>query len=189
VEAPEIHILNRIRWQFFWTGTFANPMPGPHRRRNMLFAFLRTVAALQKVHFKRMLWVARDELGEVGGRPHYHALLGGFDPRRYNLTSCFAVLDCWRKIGGGHTTCTLFDRRLSAVDYLTKPARAIDPGNAKELRARGIRIGGDRYESAKFGSLAAELTIARSVLSTVKALRDAERKMPPKHGGTAIQHA
>jgi len=187
VEAPEIHILNRIPWQLFWTGTFANPLPSAHRRRNMLFAFLRKVAALQRVHFKRMLWTVRDELGELTGRPHFHALLGGFDPQRYNLTTCFAVIDCWLKIGGGKTHCTLFDSRLNAVDYLTKPALAHDPTNQNELRLRGIRIGGDRYESAKFGSLAAELTIARSVLNTVKSKRDAERKNPPPKGGTAIQ--
>jgi hypothetical protein len=149
VGKPDLGVLGRIRWQWFVTLTFKREVTHG-RQDSMVFAFLREAARKFGVHFHRLLWVRRRERGETFGREHLHLLIGGVSPMKVTRWSCFALKDLWEGLGGGIARVTLFDARLNAGDYLTKPGRFVD-------------VGGQVYEVSKFDDRTAELMFAHSV--------------------------
>ena len=154
MEIPEIHVLNRIRWQFFGTLTFKSVRISDRRRHHMWFAFLRQAARrLEAGDFHRLLWVLRAELGARTGRFHFHFLLAGLPARAACPASCFFLMDLWEKLRGGMARVEVFDPRLNAGAYITKDLAP--PGNAS--LARGF------HESGKFSWGDCQLTIANSV--------------------------
>ena len=67
-----------------------------------------------------------------------------------SIRTCFALKNQWEALKGGLARVSLFEPRLDAGSYLTKPpAGPADPG--------------DSYGSAKFGSSACSLMIAQAV--------------------------
>lgn len=158
MDLPEIHVLNRIRWQFFGTLNFKSERMSQRRRHHLWFAFLRQSARFHKVPFGKLLWVLREEEGESFGRVHFHFLLAGLERRDANPSNCFRLMARWEQLGGGMARVSRFDPRLNAGSYLLKNLGDFDDSS----------LGGGAYESAKFGSDACRLTIAHSVWKTAK---------------------
>ncbi len=157
MELPEIHVLNRIRWQFFGTLTFKSMRISERKRHHMWYAFLRQSARHFHMPFERLLWVLRNEEGEITGRLHFHFLLAGLDRRYQNPSTCFWLMDQWEQLKGGMARVTVFDPRLNAGAYILK-----------DLTLDDASLGGGFYESAKFGGGECQLTIAHSVWKTAK---------------------
>lgn len=153
MEIPEIHVLNRIRWQFFGTLTFKSERLSQRKRMGMWFALLRQVSRQFKVPYKHLLWVLRQEDGEKFGRTHFHYLLAGLDRRCEIPTTCFWLMNRWERLKGGMSRVTVFDPRLSAGSYILK-----DLGGFNDST-----LGGGFYESAKLSSQDCQLTIADAV--------------------------
>lgn len=125
-------------WQLFVTLTFDSKdkagnfkrVPEFAGRRKMLFAYLREAckgikrdrqgSRIESVPFPALLWLAREERGEAGGRYHFHILLDGLPPTRVNVSECHAQKAIWKKLGGGHVDCRLYDTRERGVQYVMK---------------------------------------------------------------------
>jgi hypothetical protein len=77
METPEIHVLNRINWQFFGTLTFKSERLPERVRLAMFFAYLRQFCRQFGLKFPKLLWCLRQEQGELTGRRHFHYLIAG----------------------------------------------------------------------------------------------------------------
>jgi hypothetical protein len=127
----------------------------------MWFALLRKLAKDHKLKFKTLLWCLRMEHGEATGRRHFHFLLAGLPVAAVHTQTCFVLKNTWEsRCKGGMARVTLFDPRLDAGRYLTKPDGMADPGDA--------------YESAKFGSSTSSLMIAQAVWNFAGSKRRAQ---------------
>lgn len=163
MEAADIHVLKEVPWQFFGTLTFRKERLPERIRLSMFFALMRRTAKAHRVRFHRLLWCLRMEHGEATGRRHFHFLLAGLPSEATTIRTCFALKNGWEDpalIRGGMARVTLFDPRLDAGRYLTKPDGHADPGDA--------------YESAKFGSHSSSLMIAHAVWRFANAKRRAQ---------------
>jgi hypothetical protein len=89
METPEIHVLNRINWQFFGTLTFKSERLPERVRLQMFFAYLRQFCRQFGLKFPKLLWCLRQEQGELTGRRHFHYLIAGAAASLANLTTCF----------------------------------------------------------------------------------------------------
>ena len=158
MEIPEIHVLNKVHWQFFGTLTFKKERMAEKHRLGMWFALLRLTARNFDMRFQKLLWVLRQEKGEQFGRTHFHYLLAGLERRCANSSTCFWLMDCWKKRGGGMSRVHVFDPRLNGGSYMLKTQYGFSDRT----------LGGDHYESAKFSSPDCELMIANSVWKVAK---------------------
>ena len=159
MEAPEIHTLNQIGWQFFGSLTFTKEKMPERVRLSMFFALVRKAARDFKVPFKKLLWCLRQERGESTGRRHFHFLLAGLPAEAVSLRTCFSLKNAWEQLRGGMARVTVFDPALNGGSYLLKPDQppAVDAGDA--------------YESNKFGGGFCDLMIAQSVWRLATARR------------------
>ncbi|WP_050028240.1 hypothetical protein [Verrucomicrobium sp. BvORR034] len=152
--SPDVYNLSLETWQYFVTLTYRSEdgeknhvsVPKVDGRRHMLFAFLREVAKglkkngegkrIDKVHFSKLLWAAREERGEFKGRYHFHILISGLPPGRMNQTERFTIKEIWKRCGGGHSDVRIFDTRLSGVQYVLKGLEewSRSRANAYEMR-------------------------------------------------------
>ena len=149
-ECPELRVIARMRWQLFITLTFRKSDVSNRVRARMLIAFLREVENATRVPPRRLLWCCREELGEKGGRLHFHLLMGGLPAGRVHMGTCFQLMRIWEKrIGGGFARARLFDPMLDGVGYVLK----------------GLS-GEDFYESGKF-SQKTQLMLCESCLRVV----------------------
>jgi len=152
MESPELLYLSEVRWQVFGGFSFKGSRPPAESvRLKMWFAALREVTAKLRLYFPSLLWVLRQERGEATQREHFHALIAGLPEQMVNVSTCFLIQKTWAALGGGKAPVHLFDPRLAGVEYATKCL-----GVEKSL-------GGDIYESSKFGSKACELMRSRSL--------------------------
>jgi hypothetical protein len=111
--------LSRIRWDLFASMTFRGSVPRRNVRLALAWRWLRNVADLSQVPLERLLVVIREEQGEVGGRHHLHALIGGC--RAPNVVSlAFQSRYAWSRLCGGFCVVRPYDRRLSAAEYICK---------------------------------------------------------------------
>ena len=165
---PEIFHLARIGWQFFGTLTFKQERLPERVRLAMWFAFARITAGKSQVHFRRLLWVLRQERGERFGRRHFHYLIGGLPPGTVHPGECFAQMATWEKVGGGMARVYVFDQSLNGLDYI---AKCLDAGLA--------------YETGKFGSGDSDLTLSHSTLAFLRGCvrRDRQAFSSPKQVG------
>ncbi len=145
------YTLARVNWDFFTTHTFTNPLPRPYVRGAMFWRWCRDVSKISGVPYKNLLIALRGEEGEIGGRPHFHALIGG-------LTTCnmmstrSQMLRSWKTIASGAAgDFRLYDRSLAGADYVCKC------------------LGANSYEVNKF-SIAEETTLSGSVISLIRVL-------------------
>jgi len=145
------YTLARIDWQFFTTHTFKNPMPRQETRFSMFYQWKRAVSKFSETPQNRMLVALRGELGEKGGRPHFHCLLGGVNTCNI-MTTRSQMFRAW-KIISGNADCDFrpYDRSLAGADYICKA------------------LGANAYEVNKF-SLAEETTLSESVFHVVRIL-------------------
>lgn len=150
-ERPELWSLRRESWQMFATMTFADrkakgiTFGGSTPKKVIssctpLFSWLRLVASALSCHWDEMTWAARLECGELGGRLHYHAIIGGL-PVGTNLhRGCGIAEGQWRHaLGFGICDVAPWDGR-DAVSYL---ADTDGEWSAAEASA---------YEFRKFGT-------------------------------------
>lgn len=161
---PEAYILAQCRkWRVFGTGTFSGlTTPTDSEQRRLVMAFLYESARVAGVPFGGLLWATRQEFGELGKRVHYHWLLGaeGWTP---TLGQCFTLNARWDALPRcGFSRNHIFDTRLDAsriVEYVTKCLSG--------SQTEGRNLGGDFYESAKFSSSAASVTLSNSLLRLI----------------------
>lgn len=165
---PEVWALSPIPWQFFCSLTFrgiglANPsLKAGVVRVTMWFSLFRAFARKFGVAQSKILWCLRQEAGEVGGRMHLHALIGGVPGGLVNDRTSMWLMHQWEhELRGGYARIRVFDPSLAGVDYTLKDLleTGIDAANA--------------YESCKF-SRSDQVLVSKSVvrLLTAYARRD-----------------
>jgi hypothetical protein len=165
---PELFHLARIGWQFFGTLTFKQERLPERVRRALWFALVRTTAGRTRVHFRRVLWVLREETGARLGRRHYHYLIGGLPPGTAHPSECFAQMATWERLGGGMTRVYVFDQSLNGLAYITKCLEA-----------------GLAHETGKFGREDVDLMLSHSTRALLRGhvRRDRQAFSSPKPVG------
>jgi len=148
MEVPEIHVLNKVEWQFFGTLTFKRLKVPERVRTAMWFALARRVAKWHRVHFKRLIWCLRIEKGEIGERIHFHYLMAGLPVSAVNTKTCVAMMKQWERFGGGMARVRIFDPSSDGGAYITKELSGLN--------------GADSYESAKFSHVSSSLMLSES---------------------------
>jgi len=118
----------------------------------MFNAAFRQLAKALHLHFPRLAWCRREELGDLLGRRHYHFLLTGLPARAVNLSTCFFLMHAWEKIGGGMARVRLYDQGQDGLAYLTKCLH-----------------GGDAYETSKFAEGLSHLTLSDGLWRMLRA--------------------
>ena len=138
---PEKHLLGNVEWQFFATLTFKSLKVNQAVWLKMYFAMIREQAGNFGVHFSRILWALRYELGEQTGRPHFHALIAGLPNSGVTVATCFSWMKIWEKHGGGQSRVRVYDPTLAGVEYVLKGVDEVFASVA----------GANWYELNKFG--------------------------------------
>lgn len=139
--------------------TWANAKPPTSpTQRKLLFAYLRGVASAQKIPFRQLLWVVRQERGEKTFRPHYHALIG-WRGQQATVGQCFALNQSWLQL---HRLCGwsrhfVYDCGQDAVGYITKGLS----GTGRDTTAAS------HYEAGKFGWSENEVILSGALLRLV----------------------
>ena len=164
---PELFTLSNIQWQLFCTLTFKRERMSDDIRRSMVFAWLRKLGNNFRVHFKKIIWCLRAELGEATGRKHFHALIAGLPPHSIHTKTCFAAKNQWEQVGGGMARVSVYSRSLAGADYILKGLESVQSRHA-----------GDFYELTKFGG-SCDVTLSESILRVVEGRRlIGERRRP-----------
>lgn len=134
-------------------------------RRAMQFQWLRRLAAMHGGEksadgaFQNLVWIVREEFGEVTNRLHWHALVSGVPKSLVRSTTCLFMMGYWEGIGGGMSRVRTFDARKDGASYVTK---GLDEGQF-------TKSGADRYEIGKFnGDETLMLIPSRSLLNQWK---------------------
>ena len=127
--SSDAYTLEKIDWDFFATLTFEKVPPRVVMLR-MVHEFLRRVGAKFKANYKwDLLWVVRHELGEIGGRPHFHVLIKLPGSATSNKkTSLHQIKHLWKltsekpgKIkAGGFIDIRTYDSSRNAAAYVVK---------------------------------------------------------------------
>lgn len=135
-------VLRRQAWDYFATLTFKSSRLHWSKSASPVFAWLRMLAECKRLHFRSVFWVWRFELGELNGRPHFHVLVAGIPDERMSASDCGFFKRVWEnQLGVGIADVRPWDGR-DAAGYLVKGFSSVD----------GERIGGNGYESGKFGA-------------------------------------
>lgn len=179
MDCPEMRALTVVRWQLFATLTFKSSEMSDRVRDSMFLAFIRKIENASRVQPHRLLWCCREERGEIGKRLHFHSLIGGLPSKRVHPGSCFQFMRFWGHCGGGHARVRVFasdvDSPEGALGYTVKGLDALN--------------GEDFYESSKFGSRRAQLTLSESVRRVVRSacsMRDRSVNTGVKSGGAEL---
>ncbi len=145
------YTLARVDWDFFTTHTYINPIPKPYTRVNMFWRWASDVSKICKVPLKDLLIALRCEEGEIGARPHLHALVGGV-PSCNKMSLRSQMMRSWKIIANnGDADFRLYDRSLAGADYVCKC------------------LGAKAYEINKF-SIAESTTLSDSVITPIEVL-------------------
>ena len=143
------YTLARVNWDYFTTHTFKNPLPRQTTRVGMFWHWASDVSEICKVPCKDLLIALRCEQGEIGGRPHFHALIGAV-PSCNKMSLRSQMFGRWQTISNGAMgDFRLYDRSLAGADYICK---CLGAANA--------------YEINKF-SIAEETTLSNSVITLI----------------------
>ena len=157
---PELFALSLIEWQFFATFTFRKEKVTARKARQMFDRMIGLQARNFGVHYRKVLWCLRTEFGEMTGRKHLHALIGGLPSHVKTAATCFAFKRIWENAGGGMARVYVYECGLDAAGYILK---------GMEDRSQQRRDG-HFYETAKFGR-APELTFSESMASVIAGRR------------------
>ena len=135
-------------------------MPRPAICYGMAYRLFRAVSEITGVPYNRLLIALRGELGELKGRFHFHALVGGTTARNL-ITLSHQLERQWRIISGNAIPQVRpYDRTLAGADYVCKC------------------LGANRFELSKY-NLADEVTLSHSVLAVIRAM---DAKGDRRHG-------
>lgn len=163
MENATVYLLRDVPWQLFLTLTWRS-VKSDGVRFKTLFAFLRTTSEWAGVHFHQLLWAVRQERGELGGRLHFHVLVGGIPKPKVNLSLVFALRGAWRKHGGGMSVVTPYYAGLGAVEYSFGGEIRCTEGTRLSARSS---VAGTAYENQKFGTTA-DVMLAKSVSAMLR---------------------
>jgi hypothetical protein len=117
---PEAYRLRSFNWQLFVTLTFRKPPANRGSSLPRIFAWLRSVARAGGIHFKRLVWVMRFEIGPRGDNGHYHLCLAGIPQASLCWQLCRSLESLWRTCGGGLSEVALYDPARDGVGYVLK---------------------------------------------------------------------
>jgi len=113
---PEAFRLRMMAWEVFGTLTFRQGLNDVfHTRKITLFSWLRDVAHVGGIHFKRLIWVARYEFGK-GGEGHFHVCLAGL-----YVLSCRKFETLWYQ-RAGFAQIEPYDKAHDGIGYVLKLA-------------------------------------------------------------------
>jgi hypothetical protein len=149
---PELHLLADMNWQFFSTLTFKSLKVRESVWVKMFYAVMREQADSFGIHFYRMMWALRYELGEQTGRPHFHALIAGLPNSAVQTATCFSFMKIWEKHRGGNARVRVYNPTLAGVEYVLK--------GADEAYTNA---GANWYELHKFGG-ACNVMLSKSLI-------------------------
>lgn len=146
-------------WKVFATLTWDGVTPPPSTsQRKLLFAHLFRIARFQKIPFRRLLWVVRQEYGEKTFRPHYHVLFGWRGPRA-NIGQMFTLNSFWTKLPkAGFARHFVYNPGKDAVGYIMKGLSGCLPEQ---------RLEASNYEAAKFGWSENEVTLGEAFIRLI----------------------
>jgi hypothetical protein len=112
---PEAFALRLFRWEVFATLTFRKiSRRGFGARKAILFAWLRDVADTNRVHFKRLIWVAQYEFGRRGEGGHFHLCVAGL-----RLLPCRDYEALWYR-RAGFAQVEPYDKARDGIGYILK---------------------------------------------------------------------
>src|SRR5262245_48289898 len=147
------YTLARLRWDIFGTLTFRS-VPPRGIAWGQAWALMRHAAEIVGQPYKRLLIALRCERGEIGGRVHFHFLMGGTETRNATTLS-FQLRHEWRQHLRSSSHIRPYDHALAGVAYVTKCLST---------------TGADDYEMRKFAPAAVEVTCSRSIFRVVRKL-------------------
>ena len=190
--SPLVHAIAGAPWQVFAHFTFKNPLPVEREAEVLLRNTQRKACRLAHVHFESAWFLSRGEFGELGGRFHYHMLIGNFPPYASTSGFCLDLKAYWSRLrfnvgsfaGVQGDICQVwpYSAVLDGVAYVMKGVERYEhPREARE------------YELTKFG-LSDRITLSTALLSrvsreirkessaTVQTLRQGEDAGRPRRG-------
>lgn len=139
-------VINRINWDVFGTNTFKAVKPVP-----VLFQyqwdFFHALARTYQLPYRELLIALRFERGEIGGRPHFHYLLG--QPKALNNRSLAHVaIATWKSLmDDARTSCRPYLPCGSAAQYLMKDV-GWNPAVANDYETRKFDLADDAVLSS-----------------------------------------
>ena len=116
---PENYHLQVIGWQIAGHLTFIETRPA-WKRESMFFTVMRKLAKREKVYFKELFWVLKQEWGQRANISHYHFLTGALPPGARCQKTCRQIKHDWFRVGGGLSLIELFNPTLNGRDYILK---------------------------------------------------------------------
>ena len=152
-------------WEWFGTLTFQGKPPGPTKAKAMALNYLFRVARLCKVQFSSLVWVLREELGEQGGRRHFHFLLSGTSLPR-TPAGCHILKRVWERVGGprGFALVKVYDRALAGAAYVTKCLSWVGTAD------------GAHYEVQKFARTEEPPMLSKSLVRRLQRMSDRDHR-------------
>jgi len=138
VNSSDAFRLSLIRWQFVAGLSFRSETFSEGRQVAIFKGALRTVTRALGVRFRESVWALKLEWGELGDRPHFHALLTGFPASQVTLATCRRIGNAWKQKGGGH------ELEVSVLEQSK-------PGLAYVAKQLGPRLLNRVRNTAKFG--------------------------------------
>jgi len=134
---PEAWSVIDVPWQLFATLTFKKAPIGYDFGKKAIFAWLRELAALQKVHFKRLFFCFMRENGASGDHPHYHVIVGGLGAVPSNF--CATADRLWKNVrAAGFARIEPFDDSRDGVGYTLK--QIDDYGRSNAVKSDYLEI-------------------------------------------------
>ncbi len=117
---PEAYALRKFYWQLFVTLTFIRPPRSRPASLPPVRRWLRVVARMASVHFERLIWVVRFEVGKRGDCGHYHLCLAGIPRALLCIHFCRELESAWRTCGGGLSQVALYDQARDGLGIHTE---------------------------------------------------------------------
>lgn len=197
MEKPFVFALSRIEWQLFCSLTFVRENMPVSLCRRCWFTFIRDVAEIQGVHFRRLLWLLRSEFGEIGGRYHYHALIGGLSHHGLNVHEIMRLKSAWEQVKPlvlrkdeygsfrklskfcGMARIRLFNPEMDALDY------CMDGSMEGGVSSGASVCGANQYETTKFGKTET-VEFSQSVARVMAYRRNRDSAVGIQHGQSGV---
>lgn len=164
MESALLHSLQRFEWQFFGSLTFRSAQLPERLRLKMWFSLMRETASWGHVSPNKLIWALRMEHGEVGGRLHFHFLLGALPGQYHVRERAFAMMGCWQAFGGGIVR--------------VRPYKPVGDATGYIMKCLGIE-GANLYEGRKFSKTSESVLVSDACWRGVGMVRGAVAATAP----------